>query len=68
MDWPDDDEWFENKKTKKTHRKPRKPFSQPEADNAADEEDDSEYKRKRGGKRSHRPRTSDDDFWERNQK
>ncbi len=65
MNWPDDDR-YEGKKEKKNPRKPRRPFIRTGENGDADEHDDGYYKRKRASKRSHRPKTSNDDFWERN--
>jgi hypothetical protein len=64
MSWSEDEDLFEQGKSKKIHRKPRKDFDRLEEGNAENDEDDSEYKRKRAGKRSHRKKTHKDEFWE----
>ena len=65
MSWSDDDDdLFENGKPKKIHRKSRKDFGRLEESSAENEEDDSDFKRKRAGKRSHRKKTHKDEFWE----
>lgn len=63
MSWSDDDDLFENGKSKKMHRKPRKHFDRQDNDpeGAAD---DADYRRKRAGKRSHRKKTHKDEFWD----
>lgn len=67
MDWPDEDDLFEGRKSKKIHRKPRKSDNRHDDNTGPDELENGDYKRKRAGKRSHRPRISNDEFWERNQ-
>jgi hypothetical protein len=63
MSWSDDDDLFEDEKSKKIHRKPRKQFDRQD-DSPADETEGAEYRRKRAGKRSHRKKTHKDDFWD----
>jgi hypothetical protein len=64
MSWSDDEDLFENGKSKKIHRKPRKDLGRLEESSTAKDEDDSDYKRKRAGKRSHRKKTHKDEFWD----
>ena len=62
MSWSDEDDLFEDGKSKKIHRKPRKHFDRQESE-SGDTADGAEYRRKRAGKRSHRKKTHKDDFW-----
>jgi hypothetical protein len=63
MSWSDDDELFENSKSKKMNRKSRKHFDRQE--NGPEGTDgDADYRRKRAGKRSHRKKTHKDEFWD----
>jgi hypothetical protein len=63
MSWSDEDDLFEDPKSEKMHRKPRKHFERqgPDAEN---EDNGDEYRHKRAGKRSHRKKTHKDEFWE----
>lgn len=63
MSWSDEDDLFENGKSKKIQRKPRKHFDRQESD---PEDGVADYRRKRAGKRSHRKKTHKDDFWDGN--
>lgn len=62
MSWSDDEDLFEDEKSKKIHRKPRKHFDR-QANDPEDATGGAEYRRKRAGKRSHRKKTHKDDFW-----
>ena len=63
MSWSDEDDPFENEKSKKIHRKPRKHIDRQDNDpEGAD--DGAGYRRKRAGKRSHRKKTHKDEFWD----
>ena len=68
MSWTDEDDSFEDVKSKKVHRKPRKPFERMTDEETDQNEEDPDYKRKRAGKRSHRKKTHKDDFWEGDQR
>lgn len=61
MSWLDDDDSLADGKLKKINRKPKKRGDRHEygIENA---DDDTDYKRKRAGKRSHRKKTHKDDF------
>jgi len=65
MSWLDNgDDLFKNGKSDKIHRKSRKNYDRFEESSDENEGDDSEYKRKRAGKRSHRKKTHKDEYWE----
>jgi len=66
MSWSDEEDPFENGKSKKIHRKPRKLHDHADQQGLESEDDGVEYKRKRAGKRSHRQKTHKDDFWDDN--
>jgi hypothetical protein len=63
MSWSDEDDLFDDGKSKKIHRKPRKHFERQDA-GSENEDNSAEYRRKRAGKRSHRKKTHKDEFWD----
>ncbi len=64
MSWSDEDDLFENGKSKKIHRKSRKSFGRSDDGSSKIEAEDVEYRHKRAGKRSHRKKTHKDEFWQ----
>jgi hypothetical protein len=64
MSWSDEDDSFETVKPKKPLRKPHKSFEREDEDDSGPQEEETDYKRKRAGKRSHRQKAPKDDFWE----
>jgi hypothetical protein len=63
MSWSDEDDLFDDEKSKKIHRKPRKHFERQDSD-SENEDNDAEYRHKRAGKRSHRKKNHKDEFWD----
>lgn len=63
MSWSDEDDLFENEKSKKIQRKSRKQFERSYESRFENEEEGTAYRHKRAGKRSHRKKNPKDEFW-----